>query len=97
VVAAKIHLLAGPGRCEDVQRLVEHLAPQPAVELLAALRELPGETVATHAEVEAEMPAAEPIERCRLHSDLDRPASRQRCDHQAEPYPLGLPPPPRPA
>jgi hypothetical protein len=52
-----------------VKLWVPVLAPQPAVELLAALRELPGETVATHADAEGETPAAEPVERCRLHGD----------------------------
>ena len=45
VVAVVVNGLTAPGGGEDLQRLVEHLAPGPVVELLAGLRELASEAV----------------------------------------------------
>ena len=89
MLAAVVDRLAGPGGREDLERLVEHPCAPAVVELLARLRVLAAELIAAQTDAERQPAAAEPVQRRGLPGDLDRPAPGQRCDHRAEPDPLG--------
>jgi hypothetical protein len=88
VVAAVMHDFARPCGGEDVQRLVEHLASDPVVKLLAGLGELAAEPVAADADAQGEAPAAEPVECRGLPGDFHRPPAGKGRDHRPEPNAL---------
>src|SRR5215207_915746 len=54
VAAAVVHRRTGPGDGEDLKRLVQHLASQPIIELLAGLGQLAAEAVAAETDTEGE-------------------------------------------
>ena len=86
MLAAVVDGLAGPRRREDLQRLVEHLTPEPVVKLFARLRQLASEPVTADAHPEREAPSAEPVERHALPGDRGRPPARKGRDHWTEPH-----------
>jgi hypothetical protein len=89
VLAAVVHRLTGPGGGEDLQCLVEHLASQPVIELLAGLGQLAAEAVTAEADAEGEAAIAEPVQCRGLLGDLGRPAAGEGRDHGAEPQVFG--------
>jgi hypothetical protein len=86
--AAMVHRPAGPGGGEDLQRLIQHLAALPVVELLAGCGELGAEAVAAQPGPEGEPPAAELVQGRGFPGDLGRPTAGQRRGHRPEPQPL---------
>jgi hypothetical protein len=69
--------------------LVEHLASQPVIELLAGLGQLAAEAVAAETHAEGEAATAEPVQGRGLPGDLGRPAAGKGRDHGAEPQVVG--------
>jgi hypothetical protein len=78
VLAAVANRLAGPGRLEDLECLVEHPGATAVVELITGHRVLAGEMIGAKAYPQSQPAAAQQIERGRLTRDLDGPATGER-------------------
>jgi hypothetical protein len=89
VLAAVVDRRTGPGGGENLGCLVEQLASQPVIELLAGFGQLAAEAVAAEADAEGEAATAEPVQRRGFPGDLGRPAAGQGRDHGAEPQMFG--------
>jgi hypothetical protein len=75
VLAAVVDRRIGPGGGESLECLVEHLASQPVLELLAGFGQLAAEAVAAEADAEGEAATAEPVQGRGFPGDLGRPAA----------------------
>src|SRR5262245_50123412 len=89
VLAPMLHRLPGPSGRQDLERLVEHPAPSPVVQLLAGLGQLAAEPIAPDAHAEREPAIAELVERDGLASQLRRSPAWDRRDHRPKAYSLG--------
>jgi hypothetical protein len=89
VAAAVVHRRTGPGGGEDLQCLVQHLASQPIIKLLAGLGQLAAEAVAAETDTEGEAATAEPVQGRGFPGDLGWPAAGEGRDHGTEPQVFG--------